>query len=175
MQRCVFSCLRPNRDLVWWESINRYLDLVSLESKHSHTHTHTHTHTQLFCYCNDILSNRSSHICYNFWRTDQFYHLRNEQWQEEISHLTAQSQSSSSGVFLANAGLTRMTSDGKIWKAGVLSSGWTMLTSSFRGVAGGSHSNVSFGDVKLDLPDVSTSSVWKLIGTYKHTSNDKSL
>ena len=93
--------------------------------------------------------------------------------QRKISHLSAQSQSSSTSVFSADAGLTRIMSDGKIWRTGALSSDWKlMLASSFRGVAGGSHSNVSFEDVHLDLPDTLTPLFQKLdVRTHTHTHN----
>ena len=68
---------------------------------------------------------------------------------------------------------------GRISGDGVPSSGWTsMLSSSFRGVAGGSHLKSSFEEVKPELLDVLTSSVRKLntdTHTYTHTLTSGSL
>ena len=64
-------------------------------------------------------------------------------------HLTALSSSSSSSVFSDVAGWTRFTPDGLILGDELLLSGWIlMLSSLFRGVAGGSHLRSSCAEVK---------------------------
>ena len=74
--------------------------------------------------------------------------------QRKISYPMVLSQYSGTSVFSTDTGLTRTF----------------LLASSFRGVAGGSHSNVSFEDVHLDLPDTLTPLFQKLdVRTHTHT------